>query len=367
MEARRPARALRRPAAARGARPRAGQPPEGAAPRRAARRARPEAPRADAGRAEGAAAASSASPSSSSPTTRARRSRWPTASRSSTRAGSCRSARRATSTSGRRRASSPISSAPPTCSSPDFSAALWRHAGPGPACGRKASDRPARDRHAGWPPARRRAEGTVASRPVPGRRSRASSVDVGGTLDRPSRCPASEPAGQPGERVTLSWRPDGAAPRWRRDERASLTAGGRRAARGGVLRRVSDLLFRRPRLLPRCSCSAPPLLWLGVVYVGSLLALLAQSFFSTRRVHRPDRLRADAGDLRRASHAGQSRHHPPHRAMAALVTLAARRSSPSRSPITPRAMRAAAGRRSSISASCCRSGRAIWCASMPGS
>jgi putative spermidine/putrescine transport system permease protein len=48
---------------------------------------------------------------------------------------------------------------------------------------------------------------------------------------------------------------------------------------GGILRRLSDLLMRRPRLF-LFLLLAPPLLWLGVVYVGSLLALLAQSFFS---------------------------------------------------------------------------------------
>jgi putative spermidine/putrescine transport system permease protein len=46
-----------------------------------------------------------------------------------------------------------------------------------------------------------------------------------------------------------------------------------------VFRRISDLFVRRPRLL-LLALLGPPLLWLGVVYVGSLLALLAQSFFS---------------------------------------------------------------------------------------
>jgi len=43
--------------------------------------------------------------------------------------------------------------------------------------------------------------------------------------------------------------------------------------------RLSDLFWRRPRVL-LVVLLAPPLLWLGVVYIGSLLALLAQSFFS---------------------------------------------------------------------------------------
>lgn len=49
--------------------------------------------------------------------------------------------------------------------------------------------------------------------------------------------------------------------------------------RGGIRRRISDVLMRHPRLF-LFLLLAPPLLWLGVVYVGSLLALLAQSFFS---------------------------------------------------------------------------------------
>jgi putative spermidine/putrescine transport system permease protein len=47
----------------------------------------------------------------------------------------------------------------------------------------------------------------------------------------------------------------------------------------GILRRVSDLLFRNPPLL-LFLLLAPPLLWIGIVYIGSLFALLAQSFFS---------------------------------------------------------------------------------------
>lgn len=43
-------------------------------------------------------------------------------------------------------------------------------------------------------------------------------------------------------------------------------------------RALSVALYRRPRLV-LFLLLAPPLLWLGVVYLGSLLALLAQSFF----------------------------------------------------------------------------------------
>lgn len=43
-------------------------------------------------------------------------------------------------------------------------------------------------------------------------------------------------------------------------------------------RRVSDLLYTRRGLL-LCALLAPPLLWFGVVYLGSLFALLAHAFF----------------------------------------------------------------------------------------
>ncbi|MEL6388243.1 MAG: ABC transporter permease [Pseudomonadota bacterium] len=42
---------------------------------------------------------------------------------------------------------------------------------------------------------------------------------------------------------------------------------------------LSDALWRRPKLL-LILLLIPPLLWLGIVYLGSLFALLAQSFFS---------------------------------------------------------------------------------------
>jgi putative spermidine/putrescine transport system permease protein len=48
---------------------------------------------------------------------------------------------------------------------------------------------------------------------------------------------------------------------------------------GGLLRRLSDLLVTRPRLL-LLVLLGPPLVWLGVVYLGALFALLLQSFFS---------------------------------------------------------------------------------------
>ena len=49
--------------------------------------------------------------------------------------------------------------------------------------------------------------------------------------------------------------------------------------RGGVLDRISDVFFARPKLLTLLLL-LPPLLWIGIVYVGSLFALLLQSFYS---------------------------------------------------------------------------------------
>lgn len=47
---------------------------------------------------------------------------------------------------------------------------------------------------------------------------------------------------------------------------------------GGFRRRLSDILFRRPSFL-LLLLLVPPLLWLGIVYLGSLLALLLHSFY----------------------------------------------------------------------------------------
>lgn len=49
--------------------------------------------------------------------------------------------------------------------------------------------------------------------------------------------------------------------------------------RGGLFGALSDLFWRRPGLL-LLLLLAPPLAWLGIVYLGSLAALLAHSFFS---------------------------------------------------------------------------------------
>ena len=48
---------------------------------------------------------------------------------------------------------------------------------------------------------------------------------------------------------------------------------------GGILRRLSDLFLRRPSFL-LLLLLMPPLLWLGIVYLGALIALLMHSFYS---------------------------------------------------------------------------------------
>ncbi|MFP5078047.1 ABC transporter permease [Rhizobium sp. YIM 134829] len=49
--------------------------------------------------------------------------------------------------------------------------------------------------------------------------------------------------------------------------------------RQGLAGRLSDLFWQRPRLL-LALLLAPPLLWLGIVYLGSLAVFLAQSLFA---------------------------------------------------------------------------------------
>ncbi|MDE0696054.1 MAG: ABC transporter permease [Boseongicola sp.] len=60
---------------------------------------------------------------------------------------------------------------------------------------------------------------------------------------------------------------------------ADVAARARNSVRAAALSRVSDALWRRPSLL-LLALVVPPLLWLGIVYLGSLFALLAHSFFS---------------------------------------------------------------------------------------
>jgi len=60
---------------------------------------------------------------------------------------------------------------------------------------------------------------------------------------------------------------------------AVATAHSIRPGRGGFFGALSDVLWRNPRLTLFLMLT-PPLLWLGIIYLGSLIALLMQSFFS---------------------------------------------------------------------------------------
>ncbi len=60
---------------------------------------------------------------------------------------------------------------------------------------------------------------------------------------------------------------------------AAALPAARNTARDGVFARLADRLYMSPKLL-LFLLLAPPLLWVGVVYLGALFALLAQSFFA---------------------------------------------------------------------------------------
>ena len=242
----------------------------------------------------------SASPSSSSPTTRTRRSAWPTGWPCSTRAGSSRSARPRRSTSGRRPRSSPASSAAPTSSTPR----------PPSACSaarqafalrpeRIAVDARGRGRgrgHGGREPVSRRQH-------APRRGSSTAARCWSSTSANDGRGP--RPA--LGERVRLGW--PAAAMQPLREPAADAPL----AAAGGASRRLSTWLWRHGHWLTLLLL-LPPLLWLGVVYLGSLLALLAHSFFRLDEFSGQVVYEWGAHRLRRAADpARQSRHHPAHR------------------------------------------------------
>ena len=78
-----------------------------------------------------------------------------------------------------------------------------------------------------------------------------------------------------GDNVRLVWRQIGHGHHGGRRVSHAATAD----ARNGVLDRISDLFFARPKLFTLVLL-LPPLLWIGIVYVGSLFALLLQSFYS---------------------------------------------------------------------------------------
>jgi hypothetical protein len=83
-----------------------------------------------------------------------------------------------------------------------------------------------------------------------------------------------------------------------------MTAASIPGPRDGLIRRLSDVLMLRPRLL-LLVLLIPPLGWIGIVYVGSLLSLLAQSFFSidefTGQINRQFTLKTYGELLQRAN------------------------------------------------------------------
>ncbi len=68
-------------------------------------------------------------------------------------------------------------------------------------------------------------------------------------------------------------------------------------SRGGFFGRLSDLFLASVRKLLLFLMLTPPLLWLGIIYIGSLIALLLQSFFSIDDFLRNGELRIHARDL----------------------------------------------------------------------
>ncbi len=83
--------------------------------------------------------------------------------------------------------------------------------------------------------------------------------------------------------------------------------------RPGLLGRLSDLSLAATRTLLLATLLGPPLLWLGIIYVGSLLALLLQSFFSIDDFSGLINYEFTLRDLPPASVGRQFRHHRPHR------------------------------------------------------
>ena len=101
-------------------------------------------------------------------------------------------------------------------------------------------------------------------------------IDAGGQHAHRSHAPSAPARFALGEIVTLPGRPTPCTPwRTKREQRAGIAAPRRAACCAG-----SPIFCSAGR---SCSCAlllAPPLLWLGIVYLGSLFALLPQSFFS---------------------------------------------------------------------------------------
>ena len=92
----------------------------------------------------------------------------------------------------------------------------------------------------------------------------------------------------------------------------SAAADGILPARRRLLRGLADALWRQPRLL-LLLLLAPPLLWLGVIYLGSLFALLVQSFFSIDEFSGLIKYEFTLKTYGELFQPGQFRHHRAHR------------------------------------------------------
>ena len=259
------------------------------------------------------------------------------------------------------RASSPTSSAAPTSSTPATRPAPARRAAaPSRLRPEKIASATAPARLAGRGHASTDAAATTGAvtrhrrrarrRPVQRRRPRQRRPSIAARRGGPRRAalaggaaPHARTAGERGDR------------RCRR--RAAACCGGSPTCSGGTAAGCC------------CSCSLPPLLWLGVVYLGSLLRaaaaeLLPLDEFSGQVVPRVRR----SPPTPSCCPAGQPRHHPAHGGDGGGGHARLRACSPSRSPTTPPATPRARMQGAVLPRrSCCRSGRAIWCGSTPGS
>ena len=160
---------------------------------------------------------------------------------------------------------------------PDFVAALFRPAPLGEPAARKRSAI-GRDGDGEGVAGARRVAATISAPPRGCRRRRRRAAAARRSCRPAAPCP------RRARRSCSPVQPRRPAP----DGRAGMSmtppcrARSRRAilpGSGGLRGALSDLFWRQPKLLLFLML-APPLLWLGVVYLGSLFALLLQSFFS---------------------------------------------------------------------------------------
>jgi ABC-type thiamine transport system ATPase subunit len=127
---------------------------------------------------------------------------------------------------------------------------------------------------------------------------------------RGRRAAAGRPARSPGHALAGAWRSGAPALGRGRGACARRGAGGVNTALAlpapadGLQRRISDLLYTRRGLL-LLALLAPPLLWFGVIYLGSPVRAAGQCLLRPRRLHRPGGARVHAAQLRRDRQPGQ--------------------------------------------------------------